>query len=180
MTIKVLEKTLGCSPVIFKQGDWYDLCLAEDITLKGPHAKTLHHKLKEGQVDKYRDVVFDSCIASLGVCIQVPKGYESIVVPRSSTFKKFGLMQTNHLGVIDQTYSSDEDVWKMPMIATRAVTIPKGTRIAQFRIQLSQKATVWQKIKWLFSSKPKLKTVFKLDNPKRGGFGSTDNKNLKS
>jgi dUTP pyrophosphatase len=175
MTIKVLEKTLGCSPVIFKQGDWYDLCLAEDVTLKGPHAKTLHHKLKEGQVDKYRDVVFDSCIASLGVCMQIPKGYEAIVVPRSSTFRKYGIIQSNSFGVIDNSYCSDKDVWGMPIVATRKVTIPKGTRVAQFRIQLSQKATAWQKIKWLFSSKVTLKRVSTLNNKERGGFGSTGN-----
>jgi hypothetical protein len=73
--------------------------------------------------------------------------------------------------VIDNSYSSDEDVWMFPAAATRAVTIPKGTRICQFRVQLSQKATRWQKIKWLFSGKPKLKPVDKLNNPKRGGLG---------
>jgi dUTPase len=60
-------------------------------------------------------------------------------------------------------------------MATRAVTIPKGTRIVQFRVQLSQKATVWQKIKWLFSGPIKIKKVDSLDNPTRGGFGSTGN-----
>ena len=63
----------------------------------------------------------------------------------------------------------------MPVIATRTVTISKGTRIAQFRIQPSQKATMWQKLKWLLSGKPKIKLVFNLNSQNREGFGSTDN-----
>lgn len=69
------------------------------------------------------------------------------------------------------SYNSDKDEWKMPVVATRKITIPKGTRICQFRIQLSQKATVWQKIKWLFTKKAKLVQVFSLDNEERKGFG---------
>lgn len=176
MKIKVLVKTDGCMPQILSQGDWIDLKLAEDITLKGPYAKALKRKTKDGQViERFRDVVFSSVIAKLGVCIEVPKGYECVVVPRSSTFKKYGILQTNHFGVIDQSYCSDEDEWRMPMVATRTVTIPKGTRIAQFRVQLSQKATKWQKLKWLLSSGVKILYVKSLGNAKRGGFGSTDN-----
>jgi len=177
--IKILEKTPGCFPAVFDVGDWMDLCTGEEIKLKAPQANKMHtwNKSKENVPEvKVRDVDFDSKVIPLGVCIQVPKGYESIIVPRSSTFKKYGLIQANNIGVIDQTYSSDKDEWKMPVIATRAVTIPKGTRIAQFRIQLSQKATSWQKIKWLFSSGVKLKKVSHLNNPERGGFGSTGNK----
>lgn len=74
------------------------------------------------------------------------------------------------------SYNSDKDEWKLAVIATRKVTIPKGTRIAQFRVQLSQKATWWQKIKWLFSSSIKLEKVDSLDNEERGGFGSTGEK----
>lgn len=75
------------------------------------------------------------------------------------------------------SYNSDEDEWKMPVIAMRKTTIPKGTRIAQFKVQLSQKATAWQKIKWLFSNGIKIVYVNSLSNAKRGGFGSTDSKN---
>lgn len=74
------------------------------------------------------------------------------------------------------SYNSDKDEWKMPVVATRKITIPQGTRICQFRIQLSQKATIWQKIKWLFSKKAKLEQVFSLENEERGGFGSTGTK----
>ena len=109
--------------------------------------------------------------------MEIPKGYEAILAPRSSTFRKYGLLQTNSIGVIDNSYCSEEDEWGMAVVATRRVTIPKGTRVAQFRIQLSQKATPWQKIKWLFCSAPKLQQVTELNNPKRGGFGKgTDNK----
>ena len=110
----------------------------------------------------------------LGVAMQVPKGCEAVLAPRSSTFKKWGILQTNGVGVIDYLYSSDRDEWKMPVIATKAVTIPKGTRIAQFRVQLSQKATFWQKLKWFFSGGIKIQRVNSLNNPTRGGFGSTD------
>ena len=79
------------------------------------------------------------------------------------------------MGIIDRTYASDKDEWKLPVVATRDVTIPKGTRIAQFRVTLSQKANVLQKLKWLFSSGVKLKAVASLNNPERSGFGSTGN-----
>ena len=178
MTIKILEKTNGCFPMEFEQGDWFDLSLAEDVKLKAPQAHKMHIRNK-GKEDlpevRTRDVDFDAYIAKLGVAMELPAGYEAIVVPRSSTFKKYGIIQSNSFGVIDHSYSSDKDEWGMPMVATRAVTIPKGTRIAQFRIQLSQKATPWQKIKWLFSSKPNLVKVLSLDNKTRGGFGSTGN-----
>lgn len=180
MTIKVLEKTPGCSPIIFVNGDWFDLCLAEDITLKAPEAHKMHIRNKHKEdtpTVKVRDVDFDSTIIKLGVAMEIPKGYEAILAPRSSTFRKYGLLQTNSIGVIDNSYCSEEDEWGMAVVATRAVTIPKGTRVAQFRVQLSQRATIWQKIKWLFSSAPKLKQVTELNNPERGGFGKgTDNK----
>jgi dUTPase len=75
------------------------------------------------------------------------------------------------MGIIDRSFASDKDEWKLPVVATRAITIPKGTRVAQFRLIPSQKATVWQKLKWLFSNGVKLKKVEHLDNPERKGFG---------
>ena len=179
MKIKVLEKTQGCLPEILPQGDWIDLKLATDVKFNAPQACKLHRrKGKNKEInteERTRDVDFPSYIAPLGVCIQVPKGYECIVVPRSSTFKRYGVLQTNSMGVIDQTYCSDEDEWKFPMVATRQVIIPKGTRVAQFRVQPSQMATPWQKLKWLFSSKPKIVKVESLGNEVRGGFGSSGN-----
>ena len=180
MKIKVLEKTEGCFPEIIKKGDWIDLYTAQDITLKCPQACKLHRRKGKNQEveneERTRDVVFDYTLIPLGICVEVPKGYESIVVPRSSTFKKYGLLQTNSIGVIDQTYCGDEDEWKMPVVATRQITIPKGTRIAQFRIQPSQMATPWQKLKWLSTGAPKLVKVDSLNNKNREGFGSTGEK----
>jgi dUTP pyrophosphatase len=111
------------------------------------------------------------------VIIQLPEGYEAELKPRSSAFNKWGIIQTNSVGAIDYTYRGINDEWKLPVIATRNVTIPKGTRVCQFRIQLSQKATVWQKLKWLFSSSIKIKEIHVVEDPSRGGFGEgTKNK----
>lgn len=178
MKIKVFEKTAGCFPEVFEIGEWYDLKVAEDVMLKAPHAKTLHqHKNNSEVVEKFRDVIFNYTLLPLGICMEIPDGYEAYVLPRSSTFKKHGIIQTNSEGIIDSSYCSEQDEWKMPVMATRFTTIPKGTRIAQFRIQLSQKATFWQKLKWLFSSSVKLEKVNTLKGKVRGGFGAgTDTK----
>lgn len=176
MKIKVLEKTKGCMPVEFVIGDWIDLVTAEDVVLKGPYSKTLRKKTKDGEViERFRDVVFSYTLIPLGVAMEVPKGFEAILSPRSSTFGKWGVLQTNSFGVIDNSYKGDGDEWKLPVMATRAITIPKGTRIAQFRIQLSQKASIWQKIKWLFSRSVKVNKVTSLNNPERGGIGKGTN-----
>lgn len=176
MVIKVLEKTKGCMPEVFKVGDWYDLATAEDVELKAPYANTLHSKRNKTQEEKYRDVVFDFKLILLGVSIEVPEGFEAHLLPRSSAFKKWGIIQTNSTGIIDCLYCGNDDEWKLPVLATRTVTIPKGTRIAQFRILPTQKATWLQKIKWLLSSEPKMVKVKYLTHPNRGGFGSTNNK----
>ena len=175
MKIKVLEKTQGGLPEVIEGGDWIDLKTAQEITLKAPYSVTKRKRvMNNGDVrESQRKVVFHSTLIPLGICIEVPKGCESILVPRSSTFKKFGILQTNSEGIIDQLFCGEEDEWKMPVLATREVTIPKGTRIAQFRVQLSQKATWWQKLKWLFNSSVKIEQVDFLGNPSRDGFGST-------
>lgn len=167
MKIKVFEKTAGCLPTILEKGDWIDLYTAEDVTVEAP--KVNLSKKSKG----YGDVSFDATLIPLGVCIEIPKGFESIVVPRSSTFGTFGLLESNSFGIIDQSYKSDKDEWKMPVVATKEAKIPKGSRLCQFRIQPNQKATMWQKLKWLFSSGIEIEQVDSLDNPERGGFGST-------
>jgi dUTP pyrophosphatase len=183
MKVKVFEKTEGCFPQQFEIGDWYDLVTAKDIKLFAPVATALKYSTKKNPVTeeeklKYkRDVVFQYTLIPLGVCIELPKYYEAVVIPRSSTFGKYGLIQTNSVGLIDNSYSSEKDEWKFPVMATRDVVIPKGTRICQFRIQLNQKANVRQKLKWLFSGSVKLVKVEHLDNEPRGGFGEgTDKK----
>ena len=122
----------------FANGDWIDLRAAEDVELKAGEYKLI----------------------SLGVSMKLPYGYEAVVVPRSSTFKHWGIIQTNHMGVIDNSYSGDDDVWKFPAYATKDVLIEKNSRICQFRIQRSM---------------PRLDliTVDKLDDVNRGGFGTS-------
>lgn len=179
MKIKIVEKVAGCLPEVIKVGDWIDLCTAEDYNLKCPHAKMLHKKKNEDDsqpVERFRDVIFSYTLLNLGVAMQLPEGYEAYLVPRSSTFKKWGVIQTNSEGIIDHSFCGNDDVWKMSVLATRNANIPKGTPIAQFRIQLSQKATLWQKLKWLFSSKIELVKVDSLDNQNRGGFGTGSDK----
>lgn len=104
----------------------------------------------------------DFKLISLGVIIKLPKGYEAHIVPRSSTFKNYGIIQTNHMGVIDESYCGDNDVWKFPAYATRNTTINKGDRICQFRITKKQPA--------LEMTEHTLSDSFGTD---RGGFGST-------
>lgn len=174
MTIKVLEKTKGCFPQKFKIGDYIDLCTAEDIVLQAPQANKMHIRRKgknPSQELRTRDVDFMWTLIPLGVAMEIPDGYEAILVPRSSAFKDWGFIQTNSEGIIDGSYAGEKDEWRLPVLATRSVTIPKGTRIAQFRIQLKQQASCWQKLRWLFSSRVKLKQVNHLDKASRGGIG---------
>ena len=120
------------------QGDWIDLRAAEDVYLTAG----------------------DSAIIPLGIAMKLPKGYEGHLLPRSSTFKKWGIIQTNGMGIIDNSYCGEHDVWGMPVYATRDTEIKAGDRICQFRIVKSMPTV-------------KLKKVFRLSKKSRGGFGST-------
>lgn len=174
LKIKVKEITKGCMPYIIQNGDWIDLVCAEDIKIDAPQADTLKEvHFNDGSRAKYRNVTADLEYIPLGVAMQLPKGFEAIVAPRSSTPNKFGIMCANSFGVIDGCYCGNNDEWKFPVVAIRPTFIEKGCRICQFRIQLSQKATLWQKIKWLFSSGVELVKVDNLQENNRGGFGST-------
>lgn len=166
-TIKIKVLTEGCTPVISEDGDWIDLKAAEDVHLSGPYAKSRSRKGGESS----RKVVFPIKYIPLGIAMQLPDGMEGIAAPRSSSNKKFNILQTNSPGVIDQVYRGPNDQWHMPIMTTGEVNIKKGDRICQFRIQLSQKATFWQKLKWLFSSGVKIEVVEDLSNPDRGGLG---------
>ena len=153
MKIKVKEITKGCFPVRSngEASDCYDLFLAEDVTLK------------KGEI----------YVARLGVAMEMPKGIIARVYSRSSCPSKLGVTVANGLGFIDNIYKGDNDEWKAPLYAFKDVTIPKGTRICQFEIAPSQFATVWQKLRWLFSNKLLLEKVDMLGNKDRGGIGSS-------
>lgn len=116
----------------------------------------------------------DYTLLGLGVAMKLPEGFEAIIVSRSSTYNRFGIMNPNGFGVIDGSYSGNNDEWKYPALALRdSVVIHTWDRICQFRIQLGQKATVRQKLRWLFSSGIKFVKVDDLGGTDRGGFGST-------
>lgn len=121
-----------------QEGDWIDLRAAETIIL---------------QKDDFR-------LIPLGISMKLPKGYEAHIVPRSSTFKNYGIIQTNHMGVIDESYCGNSDQWMMPVLATRDATIKKDDRICQFRIVEHQPKIYFEEVE-------------DLDSPDRGGFGST-------
>lgn len=125
-------------PIKIVNGDWIDLRAAEDVELKAGEFKLI----------------------SLGVGMELPRGYEAHVVPRSSTFKKYGVIQTNSMGVIDNAYNGDEDEWRFPAYAMRDTTINKGDRICQFRIVKSM-------------GDVDIVEVEHLSDKSRGGFGST-------
>lgn len=155
-------------PKIIKKGDWVDLNAAQEVVLNAPQAGTL-----KGHDVKHRDVVSEVTYIPLGVAIKLPKGFEAIVAPRSSAAKNMGIIMANSIAVIDNSYQGNDDQWMFPAITLRKTSIAKNTRICQFRIQLSQKATLWQKIKWLFTSGIKLVEVDSLDSENRSGLGST-------
>ena len=169
--IKVKELTQGCMPEIIVNGDWIDLRASKEIILEGLKSETL--KRHSDPSKNYRKVNFKWESIPLGVAMKLPAGYEAIVAPRSGAFKKWYVTMTNSIGVIDNKYSGNNDEWHFPVLMFDEGTIHKGERICQFRIQLSQKATVWQKIKWLFTNGVKIVQVDELDDNNRGGFGST-------
>lgn len=160
-------------PEVIEKGDWIDLRASENVIMHAPKANTLKRHKVDGKGESHRDVEFDFKLISLGVAMQLPKGFEAVVLARSSTPKKFGIMTANSEGVIDNSYCGNNDEWKYPAIALRDTIIHEGDRICQFRIQLSQKATFWQKLKWFLSSGIKIVEVESLDGADRGGIGST-------
>lgn len=119
-------------------GDWIDLRASKNISLRAG----------------------EWAYIPLGVAIELPKGYEAIVVPRSSTFKHYGVLQANSVGVIDEAYCGDNDEWHFPVFATHSTLIEKNTRICQFRIIKHQPQI-------------DIVEVTKLGNTDRGGLGST-------
>ena len=119
-------------------GDWIDLRAAEDVELKAGEYKMI----------------------PLGVVMELPKGYEALMLPRSSTFKKYGVILANSMGVIDESYCGDSDEWNFLAYALRDTKIPKNERICQFRIMSHQPPVTMVEVETL-------------GNKNRGGIGST-------
>lgn len=139
-TIKIKYFTDKIEKLTYIDGksDWIDLRAAESVDLKKGEFKLI----------------------PLGVAMELPKGYEAHIVPRSSTFKNFGIIQTNHQGVIDSSYCGDNDEWKMPVYAMRDTHIEVNDRICQFRIMENQPKIQFEEVKVL-------------TGVDRGGFGIT-------
>lgn len=139
-TIKVKYFTEEIDKLAYIDGksDWIDLRASEEVTMKKGEFKLI----------------------PLGVAMELPEGYEAHIVPRSSTFKNFGILQTNHCGIIDRSYCGDNDMWRMPALAVRDTVIHVNDRICQFRIMKNQPVLQFEQVEHL-------------SNRDRGGFGST-------
>ncbi len=139
-TIKIVYHTDKIDKLTYIDGksDWIDLRAAEDMEFHAGEFK----------------------LVNLGVSMELPKGYEAHVVPRSSTFKNYGLLQTNSCGIIDQTYCGQNDIWRWPAYATRDVVVHANDRICQFRIVENQPQIHFDEVE-------------QLTGADRGGFGST-------
>lgn len=136
--VKYFSDKVSKLEYIAGKSDWIDLRAAEDV------------ELKQG----------DFKLIPLGIAMQLPKGYEAHIVPRSSTFKNFGVIQANHMGMVDESYCGDNDQWYFPAIAMRDTSIKVGDRICQFRIVEHQPQISFE-------------AVETLGNEDRGGIGST-------
>ena len=123
---------------IIEKGDWHDLRAAERVELKAGEFKLI----------------------PLGIAMQLPENHEAHVVPRSSTYKNFGIIQTNHQAVIDESYCGDNDQWFYPAYALRDTVININDRICQFRIMEKQPQITFEEVEVL-------------GNEDRGGIGST-------
>lgn len=136
--IKYFDKEMPKLELIEGKSNWMDMRVMEDVELKAGDFKIL----------------------PLGVAMELPEGYEAYVVPRSSTFKTYGIIQTNSFGVVDESYRGDSDMWRFPAYATRDVKINKYDRICQFRIQKKMPQVIFEEVEVL-------------GNENRDGFGST-------
>lgn len=136
--IKYFSDKIDRMEYIDGKSDWIDLRASETVELKAGEFKLI----------------------PLGVAMELPAGYEAHVVPRSSTFKNYGILQVNSCGIIDGSYCGDEDMWRMPVYATRDTVIAANDRICQFRIMKNQPVIEFDEVKFL-------------GNDSRGGFGST-------
>lgn len=138
LKIKYHVKELEKLRYIDGKSDWIDLRVAENVSMK------------QGE---YR-------LISMGISVEIPKGYEMLIVPRSSAYKNFGILQTNAMGVVDESFCGDNDIIHMPILAMRDTEIHINDRIGQFRLMPHQPEVHFIE-------------VDHLDNENRGGFGTT-------
>lgn len=138
INIKYLTDSIDKLTYIDGKSDWIDLRAAETVDMDPMEFKLI----------------------PLGIAMQLPSGYEAHVIPRSSTFKNFGIIQANSMGLIDESYCGDNDQWYFPAIALRKTTIRTNDRICQFRIMKHQPQIEFRE-------------VDNLNNESRGGIGST-------
>jgi len=138
LKIKYHVKELEKLRYIDGKSDWIDLRVAENVSMK------------QGE---YR-------LISMGISVEIPKGYEMFIVPRSSAYKNFGILQTNAMGVVDESFCGDNDIIHMPILAMRDTEIHINDRIGQFRLMPHQPEVHFIE-------------VDHLDNEDRGGFGTT-------
>lgn len=176
LKIKVKVLTEGCMPEINPNGDWIDLRSAVDMEIPAPQSSTLKRVTIDGKEASYRDVTMKTYYIPLGVAMELPKGFEAPIDSRSSGPKKFNIFIPNGQGIVDNSFNGDGDEWHYICSPMATTYIKKGDRICQFRIQLSQKATFWQKLKWFLSSGIELVQVDNLNNKNRGGLGSSGTK----
>ncbi len=162
-------------PKFINQGDWIDIYTTGDVIFEEPVANTLKRTRTNGTDISTRNVEFKPRFVSLNMAMKLPDGYEAVILPRSSTFKRYGCILVNSQGVIDNSFKGNNDIWGSMWLPTRNATIPANKAFMQFRIQLSQRASIWQKIKWIFSTnKIEFIAVDDLNSQDRGGFGSSD------
>ena len=138
INIKYLTDSIDKLTYIDGKSDWIDLRAAKTVDMEPMEFKLI----------------------PLGIAMQLPAGYEAHVIPRSSTFKNFGIIQANSMGLIDESYCGDNDQWYFPAIALRKTTILANDRICQFRITKHQPQI-------------EFRDVDSLNNESRGGIGST-------
>jgi len=181
--MKIQIKYHNGASTLEQHGNWVDVYPGKEYKFKAPIINRIN-------VNGEEQVIFDFQMINLKISINLPKHFEALVVPRSSTFKNQGLIQSNGIGIIDggtnaiiglkssdkvkQGYIGDDDIWHFPAIALRETIITTDKPICQFRIQPSMNAPIWIKLKWLFNRRIKFVEVDYLSNVKRGGFGSSD------
>jgi dUTP pyrophosphatase len=138
LKVRYFDPSMLRLELIEGKSDWYDLRAAKGITYEAG----------------------EYLLIPLGIAVELPEGHEAHIVPRSSTFKSFGIIQTNSMGIVDESYCGDEDQWFMPAYALRAGVIKQYDRICQFRTMRKMEPL-------------EITEVSKLDNADRGGHGST-------